>query len=122
MIKFQNITKIYPPNTIALEEITFDIKPKEFVSITGRSGGGKTTLLKLLLAEEKPTKGRVFFDNLDVYKIKKTHYPMFRRRIGVVFQDYKLLNSKTTYENIAYVMEVIGKSEEEIARDVPQVL
>jgi len=122
MIKFQNISKIYPPNTIALEDITFEVKPKEFVSIVGRSGGGKTTLLKLLLVEEKPTKGRVFFDSIDVHKIKKSHYPKFRRRIGVVFQDYKLLNSKTAYENIAYVMEVMGKSEGEIALDVSQIL
>jgi cell division transport system ATP-binding protein len=122
MIKFQNITKIYPPDTVALEEVSFEIQPKEFVSIVGKSGGGKTTLLKLLLAEEKPTKGRVFFDDVDVHKIKKTHYHFLRRRIGVIFQDYKLLPTKTAYENIAYVMEVMGKSKEEIARSVPQVL
>jgi cell division transport system ATP-binding protein len=122
MIRFQNISKIYPPNTIALEEVSFEIKPKEFVSIVGRSGGGKTTLLKLLLAEEKPTKGRVFFNDIDVHKIKKVYYPKFRQRIGVVFQDYKLLNSKNIYENLAYVMEVMGRSESEIAWDVSQVL
>lgn len=122
MIKFYNITKIYPPNNIALENVLFEIKSKEFVSITGKSGAGKTTLLKLLLAEEKPTKGRVFFEDQDVSKIRPEDLPQFRRKIGIVFQDYKLFPSKNTYENIAYVMEVIGKDDEEIARDVPQVL
>lgn len=122
MIRFQNITKIYPPNTVALENISFEVNKKEFVSIVGRSGAGKTTLLKLLLAEEKPTKGRVFFNDQDVHKIKKSHLPKLRQRIGVVFQDYKLLPSKTVFENIAYVMEVMGRSEEDIAREVPQVL
>jgi cell division transport system ATP-binding protein len=122
MIKFQNIAKIYPPDTVALEEVSFEIQPKEFVSIVGKSGGGKTTLLRLLLAEEKPTKGRVFFDDVDVHRIKKSYYPFLRRRIGVIFQDYKLLPTKTAFENVAYVMEVMGKSEEEIAKAVPQVL
>ncbi len=122
MIKFQNIAKIYPPDTVALEEVSFEIQPKEFVSIVGKSGGGKTTLLRLLLAEEKPTKGRVFFDDVDVHRIKKSYYPFLRRRIGVIFQDYKLLSTKTAFENVAYVMEVMGKSEEEIAKAVPQVL
>ena len=122
MIKFQNITKIYPPDTLALDDISFEIKEKEFVSIAGRSGAGKTTLLKLILAEEEPTKGRVFFRDEDIQKIKKSHLPNLRRRIGVVFQDYKLLPSKTVYENVAYVLEVIGASEEEIRQRVPEVL
>jgi len=122
MIKFQNITKIYEPDTVALEDVSFEINEKEFVSIAGRSGAGKTTLLKLLLAEEEPTKGRVFLGNLDVHKIKKGDLPKFRRKIGVVFQDYKLLPSKTTYENIAYVLEVIGATDEEISQRVPEVL
>lgn len=122
MIKFQNITKIYPPNTVALENVSFEIKPNEFVSIAGRSGAGKTTLLKLLLAEEKPTRGRIFFDDRDLSKIKSSQLPQIRRKIGAVFQDYKLLPSKTAYENVTYVMEVIGASDEEIKRDVPQVL
>jgi len=122
MISFQGITKIFYPNILALEDISFEIKPEEFVSITGKSGAGKTTLLRLLLAEEKPTKGRIFFDDQDLFKIKPAHLPQLRRRIGAVFQDYKLLPSKTIYENVAYVMEVIGATEEEIARDVNQVL
>ncbi len=127
MIQFQNITKIYPPHsfgetTIAIEDVSFKVNKKEFVSIVGRSGAGKTTLLKLLLAEEKPTKGRVFFDSQDVHKIKPADFFKLRRRIGTIFQDYKLFPSKTTCENIAYVMEVMGASEEEISRNVQEVL
>jgi len=122
MIKFQNITKIYPPNTVALNDVSFEVKPKEFVSLVGRSGAGKTTLLRLLLAEEKPTQGRIFFNNHDLSKTKFEQLPELRRKIGAVFQDYKLLPSKTAYENIAYAMEVIGASDSEIARDVAEVL
>jgi len=120
MIVFKNVSKIYPPDTVALADITFGIKPKEFVSIVGKSGAGKTTLLKLLLCEEKPTSGQIFFDEEDLALCK--NLPQLRRKIGVVFQDYKLLPSKTSYENIAYAMEVIGASDAEIERDVPQLL
>lgn len=122
MISFQTVTKIFPSNILALENVSFEIKPKEFVSIAGKSGAGKTTLLRILLAEEKPTKGQIFFDGQDLSKIEPEKLPQLRRKIGAVFQDYKLLPSKTTYENIAYVMEVIGAAEEEITRDVTQVL
>lgn len=124
MIKFQNITKIYPGSKpiVALDEISFEVKEKEFVSIAGRSGAGKTTLLRLLLAEEKPTQGRIFFEGKDVQKMKLGELPQLRRKIGAVFQDYKLLLTKTTYENIAYALEAIGASEKDIARDVPKVL
>ncbi len=122
MIKFQNITQNYPPETISLDNVSFEIKEKEFVSIVGRSGAGKTTIFKLLLAEEKPTKGRVFFKDEDVHKIKKSHLPYLRRKIGVVFQDYKLLPFKTAYENIAYALEVIGAADGVIEKGVPEVL
>lgn len=122
MIKFENATKIYLPDTAALRGVSFRIKPKEFVSFVGKSGAGKTTLFKLLLAEESPTEGEIFFENQNVNELKKSKIPELRRKIGTVFQDYKLLPFKNTYENIAYTMEVIGKSEEEIKRDVPQVL
>ena len=122
MIKFQNITTIYSPDTLALDDVSFEIKEKEFVSIAGRSGAGKTTLLKLILAEEEPTKGRVFFGDQDIHKIKKANLPNFRRKIGVVFQDYKLLPSKTISENVAYALEVIGASDKEISQRVPEVL
>ena len=128
MISFQNIAKIYSSNSAgsepktALENISFEIKPKEFVSLVGKSGAGKTTLIKLLLAEEKPSKGRVFFDNQDVHKIKNSHLPQFRRRIGVVFQDCRLLPARTVQENVAYALEVLGRSDQEIAKDVPEIL
>ena len=102
MIFFQEVTKIFPSNILALENVSFEIKPKEFVSIAGKSGAGKTTLLRILLAEEKPTKGQIFLDGENLSKIEPAHLPQLRRKIGAVFQDYKLLPSKTTYENIAY--------------------
>ena len=125
MISFKNISKIYHAGSrpiTALENVSFEVGAKEFVSIVGRSGAGKTTLLRLLLAEEKPTKGNIFFEDQDVHQIKPDALPRFRRAIGVVFQDYKLLPSKTTYENIAYVMEVMGASDAEIGNDVPRIL
>ena len=128
MIKFQNVTKIYPShhqgmeNTVALDDVSFEIKEKEFVSIVGKSGAGKTTLLKLILAEERPSMGQIFFEDIEVNKLKPGLLPDFRRKIGAVFQDYKLLPSKTTYQNAAYIMEVIGASDREIKRDVPEVL
>lgn len=127
MIKISNISKIYPPRvgdkpTIALENVSFEIGKGEFVSIVGKSGAGKTTLLKLILAEEKPTQGRIFFDDQDVHKIKKSRLPSLRRRIGTVFQDYKLFPHKNAYENIAYVLEVIDAKKEDINKDVMQVL
>ena len=122
MVKFDKITKIYLPATKALDNVSFEIKPKEFVCLAGKSGAGKTTLLKLLLAEERPTGGKIFFDNLDIEGIGFEALPYLRRKIGAVFQDYKLLPSKTAYENVAYVMEVIGASDEEIERDVAEVL
>ena len=127
MVKFENVTKIYSNHSgvspiLALEDVSFEVKEKEFVSIVGRSGAGKTTLLKLLLAEEKPTQGQIFFDDKNVNNLESGELPQLRRKIGAVFQDYKLLSSKTTYENISYVMEVIGASNEEIFRDVPKIL
>jgi len=127
MLSIQNVSKIYPSHnngnpTVALDNVSFNMEGKEFVSLVGKSGAGKTTLLKLILAEEKPTQGQIFFDGQNVHKIKKSQLPLLRQRIGTVFQDYKLFPSKTTYENIAYVMEVMGAAEKEIQRDVPQVL
>jgi cell division transport system ATP-binding protein len=126
MIKFQNVTKIYETKNkqkvFALKNVSFEIKKGEFVLIVGRSGAGKTTLLKLIFAEEKPTEGKIFFDGKDITKMKNGEISKLRREIGVVFQDYKLLLTKTSFENLAYVMEVIGFLDEEIKRDVPKVL
>jgi len=122
MIVFEKVTKIYSDSTAALSDVTLAIEPKEFVSIVGHSGAGKTTLIKMLLAEEKPTKGRVFYESLDIHKLTKHEINYFRRRIGTVFQDFRLLPNKTVYENIAFAMEVSGRSDEEIHSDVPHVL
>ena len=129
MISFQNITKKYFLKnneteivSVALDDVSFDVNDKEFVSIVGKSGAGKTTLLKLLLVQEKPTSGDVFFEKQNINNIKRKNLPELRRKIGSVFQDYKLIFSKTVYENVSYVMEVIGASDEEIERDVPRVL
>ena len=122
MIKFENITKIYSPNIVALEDVNFEVQKGEFVLIVGRSGAGKTTLIKLLLREEEPTKGKIFFEGEDVFSIPKKRLPSYRQKIGVIFQDYKLLATKNVYENVAYAMEVMGAQEAEIKRDVPKVL
>jgi cell division transport system ATP-binding protein len=127
MISIKNLTKVYPSRSsgqtiVALDNVSFEIEEKGFVSIVGKSGAGKTTLLKLILVEETPTQGEILFDGRDVSSFKRRHLPKLRQRIGTVFQDYKLFPSKNTYENIAYVMEVMGASEETIKRDVSQVL
>lgn len=122
MIRFEGVTKIYNPETVALKSISFNIDQGEFASVVGKSGAGKTTLLKLLIAEEKPTEGKVFFEDQDVHELSALELPELRRRIGVVFQDYKLLPSKTTFENVAFVMEMLGAKEEDISRDVSEVL
>ena len=122
MISFQNITKIYGEDEVALDGVSFDIDEGEFVSLVGKSGAGKTTLLRFLLREDTPTKGRVLFQGRNVQDLRGNELPELRRKIGVVFQDYKLLPQKTAYENIAYVMEMMGAEEEDIKRDVSEVL
>src|SRR3989344_1200421 len=122
MIFFENVSKIYSPTSIALENVSFSIAPNEFISIVGQSGAGKSTLLKLLLAEELPSEGRVFFESLDVHQIPHKQLPFFRRRIGTIFQDYRLLPAKTAYENIAFALEAAGKSDEEVEHDVSHAL
>ena len=125
MISFQKVNKIYHSDgrTItALNDVSFEIQPKEFVSIVGRSGAGKTTLFRLLMAEEKPTDGLILFEGQDVHRVSSGRLPSIRRKIGAIFQDYKLLSSKTAHENIAYIMEVMGVSDKEIKNTVPQVL
>ncbi len=127
MIIFNNVSKKYPAQVdkkekTVLEKVTFQIDKGEFVSIVGRSGAGKTTLLELILGEKRPTEGTVLFDNQDVSKVPSGKLYKIRKRIGTIFQDYKLLPSKTVYENVAYALEVTGAPEEEIKRDVPEVL
>ena len=122
MIYFDNVSKIYSDDCAALSNVTLTVTPKEFVSIVGHSGAGKTTLIKMILAEERPTKGRGFFESTDVHLLKKRQMNLLRRRIGTVFQDFRLLPNKTSYENIAFAMEAAGRIDEEIESDVPHVL
>jgi len=122
MIFFDRVSKVYNDHSIALDNVTFRVEPQEFVSVVGHSGAGKTTLLKMLLAEESPTKGFVFFESTDVNNLERNSLNAFRQRIGTVFQDFRLLPQKTAYENIAFAMEAAGRTEEEIASDVPHVL
>jgi cell division transport system ATP-binding protein len=121
VIYFDKVSKHYA-DTRALEEISLSISPKEFVSIVGHSGAGKTTLLKLLLAEERPTTGSVFFESINVNDLPFSALHHYRRKIGTVFQDFKLIPNKTAYENIAFAMEAAGRTDEEIRSDVPYIL
>lgn len=122
MIYFDKVSKVYSPTSTALDDVSFVVEPHEFVSIVGQSGAGKTTLLKLLLREENPTSGKIFFESLDIQNIPKHKLYFLRRKIGTVFQDFRLLATKTAYENIAFAMEAAGKTQERIESDVPQVL
>ncbi|MCX6766479.1 MAG: cell division ATP-binding protein FtsE [Candidatus Moranbacteria bacterium] len=124
MIEFRNVKKIYTGgiNTIALDEISFVIEKEEFVSLVGHSGAGKSTLLKLLYAEEKPTSGEIFFNGEDISNLTPKQLPFYRRRIGTVFQDFKLLPRKTLFENVAFALEVSDHSDKEINELVPQIL
>ncbi|MES3031776.1 MAG: cell division ATP-binding protein FtsE [Patescibacteria group bacterium] len=121
MIYFNNVSKLYK-DAVALDDVTVTITAGEFVSIVGHSGAGKTTLTKMIVADENPSLGTVFFESIDVNKLKNKDLTKLRRRIGVVFQDFKLLPNKTAYENIAFAMEAVGKTDAEIASDVPHVL
>src|SRR3989338_5680206 len=122
MIVFDRVSKVYPDSSVALEEVTLSIEPKEFISIVGPSGAGKTTLLKLFLAEEKPTEGAIYYDSTNIHTLNKKDINKFRRKVGMIFQDFRLLSNKTVYENIAFTMEVAGRTDEEIESDVPHVL
>jgi cell division transport system ATP-binding protein len=122
MIYFDKVSKIYPDNSVALEDVSFSIEPKEFVSIVGHSGAGKTTLIKMFLGEEKPSDGRIFFESLDIHSLGKKEINDFRRKVGVVFQDFRLIPNKNIYENIAFAMEAAGRTDEDIEADVPHVL
>lgn len=122
MIYFDKVSKLYRDSAPALEDVTLSIAPKEFVTIVGHSGAGKTTLLRMLLAEERPTSGNVYFESVDVHDLPKNALHHYRRKLGTVFQDFRLIPNKTAYENIAFAMEAVGRSDEEIASDVPYIL
>jgi cell division transport system ATP-binding protein len=122
MIYLNNVTKKYYGDEPSLVDVTLTISSGEFVSVIGHSGAGKTTLAKLILAEEKPTSGTVFFESLDIHRLSSRELTQFRRKVGVVFQDFRLLPNRTAYENIAFAMEAIGKTDDEISDLVPHVL
>ncbi len=122
MIKLEGVTKIYKNGVNALNGMDLSIAPGEFVYITGPTGAGKSTFIKLLYREEKATTGRVLVNGLDVKDIKNRHVPYFRRRIGIVFQEYRLLPKKTVFENVAFALEVIDKPRAYIRKRTSEVL
>jgi len=122
LINFNNVSKIYLGDAVAVKDINFSIDSAEFISLVGHSGAGKTTLLKLLLAEESPTSGHVLFERTPVHTLGRDERTRLRRRMGMIFQDFRLLSHKTAYENIAFAMEAAGRGDDEIEADVPYVL
>ncbi len=122
IIRFDNVTKIYPGGMAALEGVNVSIMPGEFISIIGPSGAGKSTFMKLIYAEEEPTEGTVYFKDRAVKDIKRHLLPFYRRNIGTIFQDYKLLPQKTVFENIAYALEVDGHPAKEIQDEVNEII
>lgn len=121
MIKFKNVTKYYGTHK-ALNKINLNIEQGEFISVVGMSGAGKSTLMKLLVGEEELDDGSILIDDIDMTRIRKSDLPYLRRKIGVVFQDIKLLPRRTAFENVAFAMEVSGHRKEQINKDVPRIL
>lgn len=122
VIKFQDVSKKFSSAIIAVQEINLEIQGGEFVFIVGPSGAGKSTLLRLLAKEYPPTNGKILIDDIDISKIKNKDIPLYRRKIGFVFQDFKLLDNRTVFENVALALEVRGQSEDEIRKEVERVL
>jgi cell division transport system ATP-binding protein len=122
MIVFEDVTKVYEPDVVALRDVTFGIDKGEFVFIVGASGSGKSTLIRLLLRELEPTRGRIIVGGRDLGRLKHSQVPLLRRNIGCVFQDFKLLPSRTSADNVAYALKVQGDSRSSIRRKVPEVM
>ena len=122
MIDFDNVSMIYKSGTEALHGVTFHIDPGEFVFITGKSGSGKSTIIKLLMREEKPTSGDIFVNGYDLLSLSRYDLPHYRRRLGVVFQDCRLLMNKTVYQNVEFAMEIVGESNRTSKQVVPRLL
>lgn len=123
MILLDRVTKSYSRGTQpALDRVSLHVEPKEFVIIVGASGAGKSTLFKLLTREEKPTSGKIIVGGMDYDKLKDKDIPLLRRKIGVVFQDFKLLPNKNVYENVAFALEIVGMGNKEIQHTLPRVL
>ena len=122
MIRFENVDKIYKGNVTALRDISVDVGKGEFLFLVGPSGSGKSTFLRLLLREDFPTSGRIVVAGRDIGRLSHWKVPHLRRNIGCIFQDFKLLPTRTVYENVAFAMEVIGRPRHVIRTQVPQVL
>ena len=123
MIEFRNVSKYYEnTSTDAIKNISLKIKNGEFVFVIGQSGAGKSTLTKLMIAEQKPTSGEILINGYKVHELKRRDIPYFRRSIGMVFQDFRLLENKTVYENVAFAMQIIGATSRQVRRKVPDVL
>jgi len=122
MIKLKNVSKIYPNGARALANVSLHVAKGEFVFLVGSSGAGKSTLIKLLYREEVATRGQVFVDNLNLVRLKPRQIHLLRRRIGVVFQDFKLLPNKTVFENVAFAQQVLGKNKKEIRENTNYIL
>lgn len=122
MILLDRVTKVYNKTNVALDRVSLHVEPKEFVVIVGSSGAGKSTFLKLLTREERPNSGKIVVGGIDYEHLKDNKIPLIRRKIGVVFQDFKLLPNKTVFENVAFALEIVGASNSEINHTVPRVL
>ena len=122
MILLDRVTKSYNKKSTALNRVSLHVEPKEFVVVVGSSGAGKSTLLKLLTREEKPTSGKIVVGGIDYDQLRDNDIPLLRRRIGVVFQDFKLLPKRTAFENVAFALEIVGMSNSDISHTVPKVL
>jgi len=122
LIRFENVSKTYENGFPALNDISFSIEKGEFVFLVGSSAAGKSTIIKLIMKEEDATEGSITINGIDVCDLRRKEVPYFRRTIGVVFQDYRLLPNKTVQENVSYAMEIVGASGKEIRKNVPAVL
>jgi len=122
MISIENVSKIYSPKILALDDISIEIANGEFVSLVGPSGAGKSTLIRLLIAQEKPTRGKILIGGKDITNLQRRYVPFYRRKLGVVWQDFKLLSNKTVFENVAFALEVVERPPQEISAKVPQIL
>jgi cell division transport system ATP-binding protein len=117
-----DVSKLYPNGVVALNHVSIEIEKGDFVFLVGQSGAGKSTMMKMLLKEEEPSSGQLIVDGDDVTKLHRRRIPFLRRKMGVVFQDFRLLPNKTVYENVAYAMEILGEKPREIRRQVPMIL
>lgn len=122
MIEFKNVSKIYPNGTTALKHVNLHVKKGEFVFIVGASGSGKSTFLKLIMHEEVPSNGEIYIDGLNVAGLSKKEVPFLRRKMGIVFQDFRLIDKMTVFDNVAFAMRVTGAGEKEVKKRVPYIL